>query len=239
MPETSQAFSKAAEEKAFDKDHRQKINFNISRYTQTVVQGKQQYSDLELARQKAKNVKWKAIGNLDKYLVEFEANFTSNGGKVIWAQDADEAIAEILKIVHTKQATTVVKSKSMVTEEIELNHHLEREGLEVFETDLGEYIQQMDGEKPYHIVTPAMHKSKEDVAELFHRKLGSPENSTPQELTMIARKELREKFVEADIGFSGANFIIADTGSIAITENEGNARLIHFVSQDPHSYCWN
>lgn len=225
MPETSQAFSQAAASKAFDKDHRQKINFNISRYAKTVVKGKKQYSNLELARQKAKNVKWKAISNLDKYLVEFEANFTANGGKVIWARDADEAIAEILKIVHLKKAKTVVKSKSMATEEIELNLHLEHEGLEVFETDLGEYIQQMDGEKPYHIVTPAMHKSKEDVADLFHRKLGCPENSTPRELTMIARKELRQKYIDADIGFSGANFLIADTGSIAITENEGNVRM--------------
>ncbi len=225
MPNTSQAFTEAVEKKAFDKAHRKKINFNIARYAETVVKGKQQYSDLELARQKAKNVKWKAISNLDKYLVEFEANFTANGGKVIWAQNTEEAIAEILKIVRAKQAKTVVKSKSMATEEIELNHHLENAGVEVFETDLGEYIQQMDGEKPYHIVTPAMHKSKEDVADLFHRKLGSPENSTPAELTMIARKELREKYVTADIGFSGANFIIADTGSIAITENEGNARL--------------
>ena len=114
----------------------------------------------------------------------------------------------------------------MVTEEIDLNNALEKEGMEVLETDLGEYIQQLDGEPPYHIVTPAMHKSKEDVARVFNEHLGTPLDATPEELTMVAREVLRDKYVEADLGISGANFIIAETGSISITENEGNARLI-------------
>lgn len=113
----------------------------------------------------------------------------------------------------------------MVTEEIHLNKALEQNGIESVETDLGEYIQQLDGEPPYHIVTPAMHKSKEDVAKLFHEKLGTPLNYTPEQLTLKAREILREKYVEAEIGVTGANFIISDIGGIAITENEGNARL--------------
>ena len=113
----------------------------------------------------------------------------------------------------------------MVTEEIHLNKYLEKNGIESVETDLGEYIQQLDGEAPYHIVTPAMHKSKEDVAKLFANKLGVPGGLSPEELTQIARIKLREKYVEAEVGVTGANFIIADIGGIAVTENEGNARL--------------
>jgi L-lactate dehydrogenase complex protein LldF len=113
----------------------------------------------------------------------------------------------------------------MVTEEIHLNTYLESIGVESVETDLGEYIQQLDGEAPYHIVTPAMHKSKEDVAKLFAEKLGTDINSTPEQLTLVARKNLREKYVNAEIGITGANFILSDIGGIALTENEGNARL--------------
>lgn len=113
----------------------------------------------------------------------------------------------------------------MVTEEIHLNDFLEKNGIESVETDLGEYIQQLDGEPPYHIVTPAMHKSKEDVAKLFADKLGTDPKATPEQLTLTARKVLREKYVQAEVGVTGANFIIADIGGIAVTENEGNARL--------------
>jgi L-lactate dehydrogenase complex protein LldF len=113
----------------------------------------------------------------------------------------------------------------MVTEEIHLNRFLEQNGIESVETDLGEYIQQLDGEPPYHIVTPAMHKSKEDVARVFAHKLGTNPNLTPTQLTLVAREKLREKYTEAQIGITGANFIIADIGGIAVTENEGNARL--------------
>ncbi len=113
----------------------------------------------------------------------------------------------------------------MVTEEIHLNAALEKNGIESVETDLGEYIQQLDGEAPYHIVTPAMHKSKEDVAKLFNAKLGTPLNYTPEQLTLKAREILREKYVQAEVGVTGANFIISDIGAIAVTENEGNARL--------------
>jgi len=118
-----------------------------------------------------------------------------------------------------------VKSKSMISEEIELNDALEKSGIESVETDLGEYIVQLAGEKPYHIVTPAMHKSKEDIAALFHEKFGISENSTPEEITRFVRQKLRKKFVEAGAGITGANFLIADTGSIALTENEGNGMM--------------
>jgi L-lactate dehydrogenase complex protein LldF len=162
---------------------------------------------------------------LDKYLLEFEQKITARGATVIWANDSTEALEAIGKICKERNCKTLVKSKSMVTEEIHLNDFLEANGIESVETDLGEYIQQLDGEPPYHIVTPAMHKSKEDVAKLFANKLGTKPDLTPEELTQVARIKLREKYTEAEVGVTGANFLIADVGGIAITENEGNGRL--------------
>ncbi len=211
--------------KSADLEHRRKINFNIGKYNAVVPIGKQQFSDVHLARERAKNTKWKAIENLDRYLEEFELNITKRGAKVLWASDVAEAQAQILEICKEKNCKTLVKSKSMVTEEIHLNDFLEKNNIESVETDLGEYIQQLDGEAPYHIVTPAMHKSKEDVAKLFAEKLGTDINLTPTELTLVARVKLREKYVQAEVGVTGANFLLADVGGIALTENEGNARL--------------
>ncbi len=225
MKETASSFIAKSTIKAADKEHRRKINFNIGRYNAAVPQGKEQFADLNLAREKAKNIKWKAIETLDKQLENFEAAITKRGAKVIWAEDAPQALEAIWKICEEKNCKTLVKSKSMVTEEIHLNAFLEEYGIESVETDLGEYIQQLDGEPPYHIVTPAMHKSKEDVAKLFAEKLGTDPKATPEQLTLTARRILREKYVQAEIGVTGANFIIADIGAIAVTENEGNARL--------------
>ncbi len=225
MSESASSFIARSTVRAADLDHRRKINFNIGRYNAVVPAGKQQFADLNTARERAKNIKWRAIESLDTQLEDFEAAFTRRGGKVIWAEDAQQALAEIKKICIEKNCKTIVKSKSMVTEELKLNHFLEEQGIESVETDLGEYIQQLDGEPPYHIVTPAMHKSKEDVAKLFYEKLHTKPNLTPQELTLVAREKLRAKYVQAEIGITGANFIIADTGAVAVSENEGNARL--------------
>lgn len=225
MSQHSESFIAKSTEKAADKDHRRKINFNIGRYNAVVPKGKEQFSNVNLAREKAKNIKWKALENLDKMLESFEAKVIKRGARVIWAEDAKQALEEIGKICAEKNCKTLVKSKSMVTEEIHLNKFLEKQGIASIETDLGEYIQQLDGEPPYHIVTPAMHKSKEDVAKLFADKLGTDPGLTPAQLTQVARQVLRKKYTEAEVGITGANFILADIGGIAITENEGNARL--------------
>ena len=225
MSNTASSFIAKSTIKAANLDHRRKINFNISKYKAAVPLGMKQFSDVTTARERAKNAKWRAIENLDKYLEHFEKQISARGAKVLWAENAEQALAEIGKICKEKNCKTVVKSKSMVTEEIHLNKFLESDGIESVETDLGEYIQQLDGEPPYHIVTPAMHKSKEDIAKLFANKLGVPGGLSPEELTQIARKILREKYVQAEVGVTGANFIIADIGGIAVTENEGNARL--------------
>ncbi|WP_299250591.1 LutB/LldF family L-lactate oxidation iron-sulfur protein [uncultured Cytophaga sp.] len=219
------SFLTDADSKTFDSEHRRKINFNIGRYNDAVAKGSTQFENHELGRQRASYLKTQVIENLDKYLIEFEANFTRNGGKVIWARDANEALSEIHKILKEKKTRSVVKSKTMTTEEIHFNEYLEKNGIESIETDLGEYIVQLAGQKPYHIVTPAMHMSRQDISELFEKKLGIPYTDDPQELTLTARRILREKYLEAEVGVSGANFIIADVGGIAVTENEGNARL--------------
>lgn len=225
MTDNAASFIAKSTIKAADLEHRRKINFNIGKYNAVVPAGKQQFTDVMQVRERAKNSKWEAIEHLDKYLLEFEQKISAKGAKVIWAENTDEALEAIGAICRERNCKTLVKSKSMVTEEIHLNDYLERNGIESVETDLGEYIQQLDGEAPYHIVTPAMHKSKEDVAKLFADKLGTRPDLTPEELTLVARQKLREKYVEAEVGVTGANFMIADIGAIAVTENEGNARL--------------
>ncbi|TWW02552.1 LutB/LldF family L-lactate oxidation iron-sulfur protein [Chitinophaga pinensis] len=225
MHQNASTFLDNSEKKATNLIHRQTINFNIGKYNTAVKAGKQQFADLTTARERAKNIKWRALEHLDKHLEEFESNFTRRGGKVIWAENTQQVLDEILAICEAKNCKSIVKSKSMATEEVHLNHFLAQHNIECVETDLGEYIQQLDGEPPYHIVTPAMHKSKEDVAKLFAEKLGTPPDLTPQEMTLVAREKLRQKYLDAEIGITGANFIIADIGGIAVTENEGNARL--------------
>lgn len=225
MKETAADFIAKSTIKAADKQHRKTINFNIGKYNAAVPMGKLQYETLDIARERAKNIKWRAIENLDSYLEQFERIITARGAKVVWAETTQQALDEIGKICAAKNCKTLVKSKSMVTEEIHLNKYLQEQGIESVETDLGEYIQQLDDEPPYHIVTPAMHKSKEDIAKLFAEKLGTDPALTPQQLTLVARDILRNKYAEAEVGVTGANFIIADIGGIAVTENEGNGRL--------------
>ena len=219
------SFDTKSSAKAVDLEHRRKLNFNISKYNAVVPKGKAQFPDLTRVRELAKNKKWEAIEHLDLYLTQFEDQITKRGAKVFWAEDSEQALNFIGDLCKEKQCKSVVKSKSMVTEEIHLNDYLTSIGVESVETDLGEYIQQMDGEAPYHIVTPAMHKSKEDVAQLFNKHLGTDISLTPEQLTLVARKNLRDKYVQAEIGITGANFILSDIGGIALTENEGNARL--------------
>jgi len=214
MGSTAEEFLVASEDKAFDLDHRRIINHNIDKYSTAVSRGLSRIINLDNAKRKGHVIKWKVMENLDKFLPEFEANFQKRGGKVIWANDAEEAQREILNIIQKAGAKTVVKSKSMVTEEIHLNEFLEKNHVESLETDLGEYIVQLLGQKPYHIVTPAMHLSKEDIAKLFHERFGTDIESTPEQLTQKARELLRDKYVQADVGITGANFLLADTDSI-------------------------
>lgn len=225
MKDIQSEFLIKSKEKATNLDHRQKMNFSLLQSDIAFQKGKKQFTNMEGARQMAKSIKWETIENLDQYLVQFEKQFSSRGGKVIWAENTAQALEEILAICKRKQAKSIVKSKSMVTEEIHLNKFLLENDIEVVETDLGEYIQQLDGEAPYHIVAPSLHKSRQDVARLFHEKLNSAPDLLPEELTLVAREKLRHKYQQAEIGITGANFLLADIGGVAVTENEGNARL--------------
>jgi L-lactate dehydrogenase complex protein LldF len=225
MSKELELFLEASEKKAFDRDHRKTIGYNIAQYDKKVAEGLGQFSNHELARTRAAATKQKAVDNLEKYLIEFEAAFIKRGGKVIWAQDAEEAMKESLQIMKKANAKTVVKAKSMTTEEVQFNDELEKNGIESIETDLGEYIVQLRKEPPYHIVTPAMHLSKEDVAKTFHEKKGTPPDWTPEQITTYVRLQLREKYSKAEVGVSGGNFLIADVGAVAVSENEGNGLM--------------
>jgi L-lactate dehydrogenase complex protein LldF len=225
MTQPYRLFLKESDKKAFDPEHRKRLDHNIGVYNRAVVRGKTQFSDLDLARKRAANLKHKVINKLDGYLNEFARNFEKRGGKVIWAPGEKEAQKEIMNIVRSSKAKVIVKQKTMVSEELELNELFEKNRKEVFETDLGEYIVQVAGEKPYHILTPAMHKSKEDVSDLFEKKFGLPPGSPPDEITRFVRDHLRKEFLRADIGITGANFLVADTGAVGLTENEGNGLL--------------
>ncbi|HWD00412.1 MAG TPA: LutB/LldF family L-lactate oxidation iron-sulfur protein [Candidatus Sulfopaludibacter sp.] len=181
--------------------------------------------DYQELRSQANAVKKHAIENLDYYLEEFERNVQERGGKVVYCKDGTEVTDFILSLAKQRGAHLIVKSKSMTTEEIDLNERLEHHGLESVETDLGEYILQLAHERPYHIVAPALHKTRYDVAEIFTRNLHVENETVPEKQTAIARTVLREKFLAADIGISGANFLVADSGAVVLVENEGNARL--------------
>ena len=181
--------------------------------------------DWEDLRTQARAIKDEVLAHLDKYLEEFVRTAESRGAKIHWARDAAEANAIICRLAAERKARVIVKSKSMTTEETHLNTALEGAGMQVVETDLGEYIIQLADEPPSHIIAPAIHKTRGQVAELFTAELGAPPTDDVAQLTGTARVTLRDRFAAADIGISGVNFAIAETGTIAIVENEGNIRL--------------
>jgi L-lactate dehydrogenase complex protein LldF len=203
-------------------DLQRKLKHNIQQYDKAFDTGVCRFADHKALRKRASEVKSMVVSQLDDFLVQFEANANRNGSQVLWASDKEEAIQLITNILLDEKVELVVKSKSMLSEEIHLNEELEKLGMVSQETDLGEFIVQTAGEPPFHIVTPAMHKSKEDVAALFHEHFHTPLNSTPVELTNFVRERLRVKYQEAGAGITGANFLIAEIGSVALTENEGN-----------------
>lgn len=183
--------------------------------------------DWEEWRNHGEEIRQHVLENLDYYLFELSENVAARGGNVFFAKTAQEANDYITNIAKEKQAKKIVKAKSMVTEEINLNMHLEQLGCEVIETDLGEYILQLDDhDPPSHIVTPALHKNKEQIREIFANKIGYSASSQPEELAQHARQVLRNDYLTADIGITGCNFAVAETGSICLVTNEGNADLV-------------
>ena len=208
-----------------DLRHRDLIQKALAGYYAKRDEFKGRFQSWSGARDLAAEIKWEAVNHLDRYLDEFVSRLEARGAKVFWAPGAQEAQDYIVGVARQHKVRAIIKSKGMTAEEIHLNEALEKEGFEVAESDLGEYIVQLRKEPPYHLVFPAMHLTRQQISDLFHDKLNSEPTNNPEDLTMIARRIMRRKYCEADMGISGANFAIAETGMISITENEGNARL--------------
>ena len=208
-----------------DLRHRGLIQRALKSYEAKRDEFKLRFQNWGEARAAAAAIKWEAVNHLDRYLEEFIAKLEARGTKVFVATTGDQARDYIVEVARQNQVSTIIKSKSMTAEEIDLNEALEHAGCTVFESDLGEFIVQLRKEKPYHLVFPAMHLTRQDISQLFEKELGSAPTESPEELTMIARGVMRKHYCEAGMGISGANFAVAETGMVSITENEGNARL--------------
>ena len=181
--------------------------------------------ELQALRTLSEHIRQRSLSRLPELLVQLESKLIELGVKVHWAETPDEACQIIHGIIAAKNGKLVVKGKSMVSEEVELNHYLEGKGIQAVESDLGEYIVQMPGEKPTHIVMPAIHKTKQQVSELFHKNIDTPLTDDVDQLTSFARHALRDIYRSADVGLSGVNFAVAETGTLCLVENEGNGRL--------------
>jgi L-lactate dehydrogenase complex protein LldF len=201
----------------------------LTRLTDTLMaanrRGYAAMTDSNDLRDHAKRIKEHTLAHLDRYLEQLEASVTKLGGHVHWAADAAEAQRVIVDIAKKTNSKRVVKSKSMTSEEVHLNHALEEAGIDVAETDYGEFIIQITGERPSHIVAPAVHHTRESIARVLSKHTGETLPDDPRSLALVGRRLLREKFKEADMGISGANFAVAETGSICLVTNEGNGRL--------------
>jgi L-lactate dehydrogenase complex protein LldF len=222
----AQRFLQDAAVKSADLVHRELIRRGMDSYDAAHLKGRARIKDWEAARQKCQEIKREAINHLDRYLLQFEEKVTSRGGYVFWAANGEEACTYVKNLATRLGVRTIVKSKSMVTEEIHLSPALEKVGIKVWETDFGEYIVQLRDEPPYHIVTPAMHLNRGQIAKLFREKVDPGiDSDDPAYLMAAARRKLRQAFFSAEMGISGANFLVADAGVIAISTNEGNGRL--------------
>ncbi|MFB9327156.1 LutB/LldF family L-lactate oxidation iron-sulfur protein [Paenibacillus aurantiacus] len=208
---------------------RKAVRFTTERLRTGKKNASEEHGNWDDWRERGRQIRLHTIAHLDYYLNLFADNARANGAYVHFADSAEEAVELSLAIAARKQAKTVVKSKSMVTEELHLNHHLGTIGVEAIETDLGEYIIQLAGETPSHIIIPAIHKNRYQIADLLSAEAGETLAPDTSVLAGFVRKKLREKFLEADIGMTGCNFAIAETGSIVLFENEGNARMVSTV----------
>ncbi|GIW41034.1 MAG: iron-sulfur cluster-binding protein [Candidatus Binatia bacterium] len=225
MARSGATFAERAEGPARDARLHRALERASVPYLRKRARALEELEDLEELRTHAREVKEEALRHLPFLLEELERRLRQRGARVVWAARADRALEYVSELVRRKGVRLVVKGKSMTTEEIALNAALESQGVEVVETDLGEYIVQLAGERPSHIVTPAIHRTRADIARLFHERLAVPLGSRPEELTAAARHVLREKFRRAELGVTGVNFAVAENGALVVVENEGNARL--------------
>jgi len=227
MPESPKArdFFESSSAAIGDHELRRKLESASSRHLDHFAQVKAEFAPYEDEREAAHRIKTNAIAHLDELLIELTSKLEARGCKVFLAEDAVQARDYIVSLAKARGARNVVKGKSMTTEEIDLNDAFAKAGIEAVETDLGEYIVQLRGERPSHIITPAIHLSKEDIGQLFTDKFGIEYTAEPEKLTAEARERLRAIFLAADFGVTGVNFAIAETGTLIVVENEGNGRL--------------
>lgn len=222
---TEQIFHQAVKNTVNNKELQDQTMVAAMKQQHAMKEAIKQFADLDLARNRAKYIKWRVNENLDKYLIDFEANLMRKGGKVIWADTAQTALNEIEQIIKKNQAKEIVKSKSSICNEIGLNKFLRTKGYNLYETDLGDFIVEGFNEKSFHTVLPAAHKTKQEINNLLNQKISSSLDIESHEMMKDIREFMRNKFFKAEIGITGANFLIAENGMVCITENEGNVRL--------------
>lgn len=226
MRPTAVGFREAGARAVRDAALREAIRRVTDNLTARRVQVTSELPHFDALREQAKRIKEHTLAYLDRYLEQLEREVHSRGGRVHWARDVEEACAHVVRICRESGARLVAKSKSMVTEEVELNRALAAAGVQVVETDLGEFVVQISGDRPSHLIAPIIHRRREDVAQLFAHHLGTPPDADVTVLTAAARQHLRQAFLRADVGVTGANFLVAETGTVVLVENEGNARMV-------------
>ena len=225
MIPNAQQFKRKSAEVLADKPIQANLRGLYSGFHQARLAAGQATPDWEEMRDSGRDIKTHTIRHLDHYLEQMADNVEQSGGRVFFAHDAESANRYIVDLAQSIGARTVIKSKSMVSEETGLGVQLEAAGIEAVETDLGEYIIQLADESPFHIIAPAIHKSRQEVADLFHDRFGSPRDQDREELMAEARKRLRDAFARAEMSVTGGNFMVADTGTLALVTNEGNGRM--------------
>jgi L-lactate dehydrogenase complex protein LldF len=227
MTASNVAFYECVEEALQDKKLHAALKLATTRFVTLRAKSFTSLPEIEALRDHARRLRAHTLANLDRYLAQFAAAVERSGGHICWAETPEEANRYVVELAKARGVKAVVKSKSMISEELELNHELEAAGMRVVETDLGEYIIQLAQERPSHIIAPVIHKSRQQIADLFREKLNASEADLADvpHMTALARRLLRADFLQADMGISGVNFGVAETGSICLVTNEGNGRL--------------
>jgi len=207
---------------AFDEEHWQKINYSTGCFENNFVKGKENYRNLELEKQRAYTLRNKSLLNTEKLLVDFETHFTENGGKVLWARNADDALTMIFDLIRKEKANAIMRSNSTVLDEIELNGFLERKNIRVVETEVGRFVLQKGQQKSYHPLSPSIHLSKEENNAILTSNFKLKPDSSVKQMVNFVRHEVGVETQDVSICVTGANFLLSDTGGVVLTENEGN-----------------
>ena len=209
-------------EVAFDEEHWQKINYSTGCYEQSFAKGKENYRNLDLEKQRAYTLRNKSLLNLEKLLVDFETHFTENGGKVLWARNADDALTMIFDLICKEKANAITRSNSTVLDEIELNGFLERKNIHIVETEIGRFVLHTAKQKSYHPLSPSIHLSKEENNAILTEHFKLKADSSVKQMVNFVRHEVGIESKDASICITGANFLLSESGGVVLTENEGN-----------------